>query len=149
MSTPNDDAMRNLYEVTRKVPDINWVLVDRNEYRHLVAENEAHANWKTKIIKAAEEAHGPAAFRFKLSLRKSGTATNQFPQWLDGRWVSFVYAENDAHIGLHAKIEAQRELLRQAVESLEVFGKNYGTGEPWASVSALIAAINEHLKEQP
>lgn len=50
---------------------------------------------------------------------------------------------------LVAENEAQRELLRQAVESLEVFGKNYGTGEPWASVSALIAAINEHLKEQP
>lgn len=56
-----------------------------------------------RVVKAAEHAHGPDAIRFKLSLRKNGTTTNIFPRWLDQRWVSFVFAEDDAHIGYIAK----------------------------------------------
>lgn len=63
---------------------------------------EAHA-WKARVIEAAEEAHGPSAIRFKLSLFQNGRARNHFPSHLDQRWVSFVYAEDDAHIGYIAK----------------------------------------------
>lgn len=78
-------------------------------------------SWKARVIKAAEEAHGPGAFRFKMSLNSRGTASNVFPQWLDQRWVSFVYAEDDAHIGLHARIaqlEAGRDQLRAELEKV-------------------------------
>lgn len=37
----NDDALRCLYEVTGNVTDINSVIVQRDTYRSLVAENEA------------------------------------------------------------------------------------------------------------
>lgn len=59
--------------------------------------------WKAKVILAAEQAHGPDAIRFKFSLRDNGTARNVFPASLDQRWVSFVYAEDDAHIGYIAR----------------------------------------------
>lgn len=79
--------------------------------------------WKAKVIKAAEEAHGPGAFRFKMSLNSRGTASNVFPQWLDQRWVSFVYAEDDAHVGLHARIaqlEVERDQLRAELGMVRV-----------------------------
>lgn len=118
----------------RDHPDA-WAAVERysaslveqqaREIAELKAELEAkEARW-TRVIKAAEEAHGPAAFRFKMGLRKNGTATNVFPQWLDQRWVSFVYAEDDGHLGLHAKIDQQAsrlsrqgEVIKRAVEAL-------------------------------
>ena len=115
MPSPLDMAMTA--EQLRRIPAL--------EAR--VAELEArHA----RILKAAEEAHGPGAFRFKMSLDKRGTASNVFPQWLDQRWVSFVYAEDDAHMGLHARLaelEAQRvaltdeqiEAIRGAVQYCE------------------------------
>jgi hypothetical protein len=90
-----------------------------SEIERLTAENEAQTAWKAKIIKSAEDAHGPAAFRFKLSLNKRGTASNEFPNWLDGRWVSFVYAEDDAHIGLHAKIEELRDAVDKMTAEVE------------------------------
>lgn len=109
-----------------------------SELRRLVAENEAlNQRWQ-RVIKAAEEAHGPAAFRFKLGLRKNGTATNQFPTWLDGRWVSFVYAENDAHLGLHAKVEIQCTLLRQALEALEA--------DDWQKKLQAANVIRQHME---
>jgi hypothetical protein len=57
----------------------------------------------SRVLAAADKAHGPDAIRFKLSLYKNGRAINTFPSWLDGRWVSFVFAEDDAHIGYIAK----------------------------------------------
>lgn len=81
------------------------------QVEQLTRELEQAREWKTRVIKAAEEAHGPQAFRFKMGLNKHGEATNTFPAWLDQRWVSFVFAEDDAHIGLHAQIESLRAEL--------------------------------------
>lgn len=101
--------------------------------------------WKAKVIKAAEDAHGPGAFRFKMSLNGRGTASNVFPQWLDQRWVSFVYAEDDAHIGMHARIaqlEAERDQLRAELEQVRVpegwkLVPVEPTREMWAAVNKL------------
>ena len=85
--------------------DAQALRLEAAERRAAVLEIEAEAlrTWKADVIEAAEKAHGPHAIRFKLSLRKNCTATNTFPKWLDQRWVSFVYAEDDAHIGYIAK----------------------------------------------
>lgn len=71
----------------------------RAQLAEATRELESLKAWKARVVKAAEEVHGPDALRFKLSLKKNGTATNEFPQHLDQRWVSFVYAEDDAHVG--------------------------------------------------
>jgi|GEM_PF-5846314 len=162
----NDDALRcaaaveRTVNTTKKLCGITGQAEPKNgslhnaeqsieHIRRLVAENEAQVAWKAKIIKAAEKVHGPAAFRFKLSLRKNGTATNVFPQWLDQRWVSFVYAEDDAHIGLHAKIEAQAALLRQAVEQMGQAHDESLDGRDFQARQILmdaIAAIRQHLE---
>jgi hypothetical protein len=83
---------------------------DAMAFRIKEEECERLKAWKARVIAAAEVAHGPDAVRFKLSLRRNGTATNEFPKHLDQRWVSFVYAEDDAHIGYIAKaLAAQQE----------------------------------------
>ncbi len=87
--------------------------------RKQAAELDTLRAWKARIIKAAEESHGPDAIRLKFSLNRVGEATNVFPKWLDQRWVSFVFAEDDAHIGLHAQIDT----LRAEVERLRVDGE--------------------------
>ena len=91
-------------ELARPVSsEVSTLLAERAQ---LLAENaELKQRWD-RVLKSAEEVHGPDALRFKLSLRKNGTATNCFPTWLDQRWVSFVFAEDDGHLGLHAQIEA-------------------------------------------
>ena len=46
-----------------------------------------------------------------------------------------------------AMIRADREVMRQALEALEVLGMNYGMGEkPWQTVSAAITTLRERLK---
>lgn len=102
------DEVKPILEAATYLRRFNAIEAENAELRARVVELEArHA----RILKAAEEAHGPGAFRFKMSIDKRGTASNVFPRWLDQRWVSFVYAEDDAHIGLHARIaelEAQK-----------------------------------------
>lgn len=66
--------------------------------------------WKEKILKAADVTFaGNDAPRFKLFLRKNGTASNVFPKELDGAWVAFQRAEDDAHIGMLALLDMQGE----------------------------------------
>ena len=123
-----------------------------------------------RVTKAAEHAHGPDAIRFKFSLRKNGTATNTFSKWLDGRWVSFVFAEDDAHIGYIVKeLEAERDAATEtacgAVRKAFSLGQTYWqqadseyssqhrkAEDTWAKFKALVedtrAALNAS-KEQP
>lgn len=88
---------------------------ERDEARQ--AEEIALANasglrrWQERILSAAEKVFGEQSRRFKLSLRKNGTATNVFPDWLDGAWVAFQRAEDDGHVGLVAQIDHLKGLL--------------------------------------
>ena len=86
----------------------------------LVRRDEAEAAiaglrcWKEKILKAAEVTFaGDDAPRFKLCLRKNGTAINVFPQELNGDWVALQRAEDDAHAGMLTLLDMQSEHFEQ------------------------------------
>lgn len=110
MATEKGRRARDLARQVLSTPEL--------QARQTDAEKRELANLRDRwdrVIRAAENVHGPDAMRFKLSLRKNGTASNCFPKWLDGRWVSFVYAENDAHIGYIARaVEMVNKTAAQA-----------------------------------
>ena len=115
---------------------IRSLLAERDR---LAAENSTMRARLDRAVSAAEEHFGEDAIRYKISLFQNGRARNVFPTELDGRWVAFQRADNDAHIGLCDRINT----LAAEVEALRVALRFYATGEhfhidpdeEWDSVS--------------
>lgn len=94
-----------------------------------IADAASIRKWREKVWKAAEEVFGKHSLRYKLCLRKNGTASNVFPPELDGAWVAFQRAEDDAHIGLVAQLlqktqelaasQYREDKLREALTNIE------------------------------
>lgn len=91
----------------------NELKIARQAEEIAIANAAGLRRWQERILAAAEAVYGDKSRRFKLCLRKNGTASNVFPDWLDGRWVAFQTAEDDGHIGLVAQLaEAKRDAER-------------------------------------
>lgn len=75
------------------------------------------------------------ATRFKLNLNSRGRPNNTFPKELDGRWVVFQHAEDDAHVPLslmldqaNAALSKEREVadgLRAELEAVKRDAERY------------------------
>jgi hypothetical protein len=115
--------------------------------------------WQHAVEHARDYTEADAT-RFKLSLRKNGTATNVFPKELDQRWVAFVAAEDDAHVArayLHREAEQRAEaaeaLLRELLAAEEASFPPEAAGieaqRAWASRSrAARDAARDHLSKE-
>jgi len=133
MATEKGRRARDLARQVLSAPELRSGKTD--------AETRELANLRDRwdrVIRAAEKVHGPEAMRFKLSLRKNGTASNCFPKWLDGRWVSFVFAENDAHIGYIAR----------AVEMVNDCADQAGQGQGDCGAADHVAQTSKLVPEQ-
>lgn len=75
------------------------------------AEARREREWHDRVLKSAQEVFGEDCIRYKLSLFKNGRARNYFPANIDGHWFALQRAEDDAHMGLVAMVEALRAEL--------------------------------------
>lgn len=74
-----------------------------------------------QAVSSAKSWHLVDAARFKLSLNSRGRPTNTFPEELDGRWVAFQHAEDDAHVPLSLMLDqanAARSKEREVAQAL-------------------------------